>query len=78
MPNMARMVEKNPEQSAHLIRQNYYQAKVQTLPKAFQQSHAIINLWLIKMQSMNDLSVQACLTYDQMLLQVSQAVGQAV
>jgi len=69
MPALARQVDKNPEQTALTIRQTYYQSKVQMLPKAFQQSYTIVNLWLVKMQSMNDLSIQSCLTYDQTLLQ---------
>lgn len=28
------------------------------------------NLWLIKMQSIHDMSVKACLSYDQLFLQV--------
>jgi len=68
-PSLARLVEKNPEQAALTIRQNYYQTKVSMLSKAFQQSYVIVNLWLVKMQSINDLSIQACLTYDQTLLQ---------
>lgn len=70
IPNLARQFDKNPEQSVKTIRQTYYQTKVQMLPKAFQQSFAIVNLWLIKMQSLNDLSVKACLTYDQIFLEV--------
>jgi WASH complex subunit 7 len=69
MPNLARVVEKSPEQASLAVRQTYYKSKVQLLPQAFQQSFAIVNLWLIKMQAINDLSVQACLTYDQLLLQ---------
>jgi hypothetical protein len=69
MPNLARAIERSPEQANLATRQAYYKSKVLQLPQAFQTSFALVNLWLIKMQSLNDLNVQACLTYDQTLLQ---------
>ena len=33
LPNVARMIEKNPEQANQTNKQTYYQAKIQTLSK---------------------------------------------
>lgn len=69
MPNVARMIEKNPEQANQTNKQTYYQAKIQTLSKTFQKYYGIVNGWLIKMQSLSEFKLETLISYEQTFMQ---------
>lgn len=70
LSTIARMIEKNPDQTNLSIKQAYFQTKVQNLSKVFQQMYSNVNLWLIKMQSIHNLDIKSCQTYEQIFIQV--------
>lgn len=69
MPNIARLVEKNPEQANLATKTQFYQSKIQLLSKTFQKYYTLVNLWLIKMQSLAELNLQTFLAYEQVFVQ---------
>jgi WASH complex subunit 7 len=67
LPNMARGADKNPDQSIINVKQSFLASKIQLLPKAFQHSAQIVELWQIKMYSLHDLDPQTSLSTKEQL-----------
>ena len=70
LSNIARMIDKNAEQNNLAAKQSYFQTKAQNLTKVFQQMYGSVNLWLVKMQSIHDLDIKVCQSYEPLFLQV--------